>query len=239
MEVSMPISIESIEQRIAQLRADIVEQGRRVEQMVQTAVESVFDRDADKASWVIKHDEVIDRADVEIERAAVDLLTVIAHNAVDLPPRDLRRLLMIVKVNNELERIADNATLTAEQVEVFAQLPCRLSNRFRVMANSVIGVVRDTATCLEREDLEFSQTVLASDDTIDEFERAILHEMQQGVADGEVGVEFAFATNIMANELERIGDHCTNIAEQVIYIATGKIVRHMEGRWTTPEEPPA
>ena len=234
----MPNTRESIERRIARLRVDMVEQGRRVERLVEGAVEAVFDRDAEKAAWVIKHDAVIDRADVEIERAAVDLLGDIAREAFDLSPEQLRLVLMIVKVNNELERTADGAVEIAEQVEVFKALTDEPSGRFRVMANSAVGIVRDTVTCFENRDTSLAQSVLASDDTMDEFERAILLEMQQRVAAGQANVEFAFATNIVANELERIGDHCTNVAEQVIYIATGKIVRHMEGHWTEPEEPP-
>lgn len=234
----MPNTLEVFERRIARLRADMVEQGRRVERMVEGAVEAIFEMDQSKADWIISHDSVIDRADVEIERAAVDLLTDIARTAVDLPERLLRLLLMIVKVNNELERTADGAVTIAEQVATFQALADEPSGRFRVMANSAVGIVRDTVTCFERQDTKLAQAVLASDDTMDEFERAILLEMQQRVAAGDANVEFAFATNIVANELERIGDHCTNVAEQVIYIATGKIVRHMEGHWTEPEEPP-
>lgn len=234
----MPNTLEVFERRIARLRADMVEQGRRVERMVEGAVEAVFEKDKAKAEWIIEHDSVIDRADVEIERAAVDLLSDIARAAVELPAEQLRLLLMIVKVNNELERAADGAVTIAEQVAVFESLSDEPSGRFRVMANSAVGIVRDTVTCFEQENTRLAQAVLASDDTMDEFERAILLEMQQRVAGGVINVEFAFATNIVANELERIGDHCTNVAEQVIYIATGKIVRHMEGHWTEPEEPP-
>lgn len=235
----MPIELEVFEKQIARLKADIVEQGRRVERMVEASIESLYDHDQAKADWVIEHDAIIDCADVEIERAAVDLLCDIARTAVDLPAKQLRLVLMIVKVNNELERCADLASDIAEQVGNFSTLPTEPSRRFRVMANSVVGIVRDTATCLERVDTKIAQSVLASDDTMDRFEQAILHEMQQGVAAGSVPVEFAFAANIVANHLERIGDHCTNIAEQIIYIATGQIVRHMKGQWSEPQDPQA
>lgn len=233
----MSMSLETFQRRIARLRSDLAEQGRRVERLVEAAVESVFNFDPAEAEWVISHDADIDRADVEIERAAVDLLADIARVSVELPARQLRLVLMIVKANNELERIADGAVAIAEQTPALHTLPGAPSARFHVMANSAVGIVRDTITCFQREDTAIARSVLASDDTMDEFERAILREMQQAVADGACHVEFAFATNIVANELERIGDHCTNIAEQVIYIDTGKIVRHMKGRWSEPREP--
>lgn len=235
----MPIPREVFERRIAQLRADMVEQGRRVERMVEVAVEALFEKDQSKSTWVIQNDAVIDRADVEIERAAVSILCDLARTSVDLPAEQIRLVLMIVKVNNELERAADAAVTIAEQVPTFLTLSDEPSSRFRVMANSAVGIVRDTVTAFERRDTSLARDVLNSDDTMDEFERAILLEMQQRVAAGAVNVEFAFATSIVATELERIGDHCTNVAEQVIYIATGKIVRHQEGHWTEPEMPPS
>jgi len=234
----MPHATEDYQRRILRLKADLSEQGRRVERMVESAVEAVFDHDLTKARWVMDHDRVIDRADIEIEQAVVTLLTEIARAPVNLEPRLMRLVLMIVKVNNELERCADLAGDIAEQVPVFASLSDRPRDRFRVMANSVVGIVRDVVTAFNDEDVANAQAVLAADDAMDEFERAILHDMQQRLADGAVAVEFAFATTIVAHLLERLGDHCTNVAEQVIYIATGKIVRHLEGHWTEPEEPP-
>ncbi len=235
---AMPTPTDPFQRRILRLKADLTEQGRRVERMVEAAVEAVFDRDRDKARWVIEHDAVIDRADVELEQAAVDLLTDIARATVDLEPRLLRLVLMIVKVNNELERCADLAGDIAEQIPALDTLTDRPGDRFRVMANSVVGITRDSVSAFEREDTAVARAVLSSDDAVDEFERAILREMQHAVAAGAVGVEFAFATQTVANLLERIGDHCTNIAEQVIYIATGKIVRHAGGHWSEPVEPP-
>ncbi|RMH24555.1 MAG: hypothetical protein D6693_09830 [Planctomycetota bacterium] len=231
----MPTSTDPYTRRTARLKADLVEQGRRVERMVGAAVEAIFTGDRDRARWVVEHDSVIDKADVEIEQAAVNLLTDIARVEVHLEPPTMRLVLMIVKVNNELERCADLAGDVAEQTDA---ITAPLGDRFRVMANSVVGIAHDAVTAFDTLDTAVARAVLTADDTVDAFESLILREMQAGVADGSVSVEHAFAANHVAHLLERLGDHCTNIAEQVIYIATGKIVRHAGGQWSEPEEPP-
>ena len=205
--------------------------------MVEEAVEAVFTNDADAAARIVGMDAVIDKVDVDIERAAVQIVTEISELVVLLDHDTIRWLFTIVKVNNELERIADLASDIAERVGVFVELNERPPERFRVMANSVIGIVENAAMCFEKADIKLAEVVLASDDLVDEFENAILRDMNTQLAEGSVAIDFAFAVTGMAADLERIDDHCTNIAEQVIYVATGKIVRHTEGHWTAPESP--
>ncbi len=224
------------EQRIERLKAELMNQGRQVERMVESAIDSLFERAPDKAAWVIAEDAAIDLADVELERRAVRLLGDIASESVELEESKIRMLLTIVKVNNELERIADISVNIAELVPTLLELP-KPPTTFRVMANSIIGIVRDANTAFERMDITTARSVLASDDLVDEFELKILREAQEEVARGETPVDVAFGLMRVATDLERMGDHCTNIAEQVIYVATGAIVRHQEGHWTAPEMP--
>lgn len=233
----MPISADQFEQRIARLKADLVEQGHRVQRMVDSAVKAVFERNAEDAQWVIENDEVIDRVDIEIERAAVALLAEIAACETNLPTDQIRWILTIVKLNNELERIADEAVSMAEVAPSFIGMPSAPPVRFRMMANSVIGILQQTNRSIEQVDVALAQSVLTSDDLVDEFESQILRDMQQQLSDGEVVVDFAFGVNKVTAALERIDDHCTNIAEQVIYIGTGKIVRHTSGHWSEPQQP--
>ncbi len=233
----MPTSAQGFEQRIARLKSDLVEQGRRVQRMLEAAVESVFDRDDSKARWVCDHDAVIDKVDVDIERAAVQILVDGARGGTSLGEAQVRWVLTIVKVNNELERIADEAVQVAERLDAFIALPDPPPDRFRVMANSVIGILENVVRCFDTLDADLARIVLASDDAVEAFEQAILRETQEGLRAGATTVDFAFAVNSMAAGLDRVNDHCTNIAEQVIYVATGAIVRHSHGHWTAPEQP--
>lgn len=224
------------EQRIERLKAELINQGRLVERMVESSIDSVFERDRGKAAWVIAEDATVDRVDIEIEQRAVRLMGDIASESVVLDESKIRMLLTIVKINNELERIADISVNIAEQVPTLLGLP-KPPTTFRVMANSIIGIVRDANTAFEQLDIPTARAVLASDDLVDEFELRILREAQEEVARGVTPVEVAFGLMRVATDLERIGDHCTNIAEQVIYVATGAIVRHQEGHWSAPEMP--
>lgn len=233
----MPITPESFAQRLAQLRADLTAQGRRVERVVEAAIEAIFTRSAEQAQWVVQHDAVIDRADVELERAAVDLLTEAARETVNLEPEQIRMVFTCVKVNNELERIADGAVEIAEQLGAFDHAREALPETFHVMGNSVAGVLHDANAAFEKGDAALAYAVLASDDTIDQFEAQLLREAQRRLVGGEIDAERAFALHTMAIQLERMGDHCTNIAEQVIYVSTGAIVRHTGGRWSEPIQP--
>lgn len=228
----MAKSVTTFAKKLAQLKSDLVTQGNRVMDMTLRAVESYFDLDQAKAREVIAMDEAIDRVDVEIERASIPLL---AMGVTD--EHDIRSVLTVVKINNELERIADCAVNIAEIViEPFTRSE-RVPETFRVMANSVIGMLRDANKALSDLDTDLARQVLGFDDTVDRFKREILLDAQESVASGEFSVQFAFRLMTVTRSLERIADHCTNICEQVIYLQSGLIVRHLPQGWTAPTAP--
>ncbi|NBX25532.1 MAG: phosphate transport system regulatory protein PhoU [Planctomycetes bacterium] len=218
------------EERLSLLKQEIVAQGRRVLDLCTRAVECHFDGDQGKAREVVKADEAIDTADVAIERASVPLLAMGQTNE-----HAIRSVLTIVKVNNELERIADDGVAIAEKVLEPHRFTERVPDVFRVMANSVLGVLRDATRSLEREDPELARQVLLFDDTVAQFKAQILRETETAVTQASVG--FAFRLLAVTKALERIADHATNICEQVIYLKRGLIVRHRPEGWSEPEAP--
>lgn len=219
-------------QKLAQLKADLITQGNRVVDLTLRAVESYFDADREKATGVIAGDEAIDEVDVEIERASIHLLTLGERDE-----HNIRSVLTIVKINNELERIADCAVNMAEVVQKI-DLHERIPQTFRVMANSVVGMLRDANTALAEDDVALAERVLSLDDAVDRFKKEIFVDAEEKVASGEFSVQFAFPLRTVTAAMERIADHCTNICEQVIYLESGKIVRHLPEGWTKPEAPP-
>lgn len=221
------MSPEEFSKQLGRLRADLVDQGRRVQAVLEAAFESIFDGDAERAAWVKAQDDVIDRADVEIEKASVRLLA--ASPQTD--EAGMRGILTVVKVNNEFERVADLAVDAARQVSKFPDGCSGVPETFRVMTNSVLGIVRDVNRSLERMDPDLADVVLMSEDAVESFKRAVLRDAERRIADRSLEVETAFLYHEIANICERMADHCTNVAEQIIYQATGKIVRHTEGRW--------
>jgi len=220
--------------RLAELEREMASQGERVLDLCTRSVESYFDLDLEKARAVVHGDDEIDRVDVEIERRSVPLL---GMGVTD--EHRIREVLTIVKVNNELERIADAAVVIAEHVLEQGTLPERIPPTFRVMANSVLGVLRDGLRSMARKDAALARQVLLFDDTIERFKREILLHAQEQVALGHFSVHFAFRLMAVVKALERIADHCTNICEQVIYLRSGLIVRHRPEGWSEPERPSA
>ena len=229
----MPTTPEGFRRRIELLTAEIVAQAGRAQAVVESAIDSVFTADAARARRAIEQDAEVDRVDVEIERTAVALLGDATREGAALSSDQLRIVLTVVKVNNEIERIADAGVAIAE-MSAGGCAPAQPPDTFRVMANSVIGILETTARSYERRDERLARAVLASDDAVLAFKQVLLRESQEQIAAGRRTVDSAFALQTMATNLERIADHCANIAEQVIYLATGSIVRHLGGRWTEP-----
>jgi phosphate transport system protein len=119
----------------------------------------------------------------------------------------------------------------SEMVEAMAAQKVSLPETIRVMTNSVVGILRDSCNALERNDGHLAKVVLASEDAVEAFKRAILRDAQVQVSSGKLAVDQAFLIQELATLCEIIAGHCTNVAEQALYAATGKIVRHMSGRW--------
>ena len=222
----------AFDQQLATLKKEMTVQGRRVLELCTQAVDCFFDSDTEKAREVVLADEAIDKADVEIERASGPLL---AMGQTD--EHAIRGVLTIVKVNNELERIADAGVTIAERVFDPRSFTERAPNTFRVMANSVLGMLRDATRSLERQDAELARQVLLFDDTVERFKSEILLDTEMQVQTGAFSAGFAFRLLAVVKAVDRIADHATNICEQVIYLRRGLIVRHRPDGWSDPESP--
>ena len=208
--------LEDLKGRIARMSA-------MVQQVVDQAVEAVLTADAKLAQRVIDGDTKIDDEEVRVEKAAIDLL------ALHQPAAgDLRLITTVIKLNSELERIADCAVNAAQRVLPLARegehsVPPDL----RLMCSSVAKTLREAMRAFNQSDVDLARQVLRSDDVVDALYHQIVQDMLARIEqDGRrAGADLA---NIMiAKNLERIADHCTNIAEDVIYIHTGRIIRHL------------
>jgi len=219
--------------RRQQLKQDLVVQGDRVLDLALRAVDCYFERNVAKAERVIADDAIIDRVDIEIERASIELL-----GMGQTDTHNIRSVLTFVKINNELERVADCAVNIAQVVKKYHEIMVEeVPATFRVMANSVIGMVRDANRTLSDLNVDLARQVLKFDDTVDQFKSEIGIDAEKKVASGAISVSFAFRLRTVAAQLERMADHCTNICEQVIYLQSGKIVRHMPTGWSDPSAP--
>lgn len=227
---------DNLRPRLTSLHRELVEEGAAARRLVEQAVDAIFSRDVAMARQVEADDEAIDKSDILIERHAVGLLTD-AIGTGGLDQRDVRMVLTIVKVNNEFERVADLAAIIAGLINNFVKLTGEPPRQFRVLANSVIGIVQSTVACFEHMDEPLARRVLRSDETTEAFRSAVLRRTEEELAAGVRNPEYAFTINRTAAALARMAEHCTNVAEQVIYVESGMIVRHAGDGWTEPAAP--
>ncbi|MFO0961869.1 MAG: phosphate signaling complex protein PhoU [Phycisphaerales bacterium] len=222
----------SFHERLDALERELIEQAARVLDLCTLSVESYFDLDLEKAGRIGALDDEIDRIDVEIEKRSVPLLGMGQSDE-----HEIRRVLTLVKLNNEYERIADCGVSIAERVLDERVRQIRIPDTFRVMSNSVLGMLRDTNRAFSRHDANLARQVLLFDDTVERFKKEIVLNSQEQVASGHLSVRFAFGLMSVTKSVERIADHCTNVCEQVIYLESGLIVRHRPEGWSEPTSP--
>jgi len=233
----MPITPEQYDAQLTRIRAKLTDQGSLVTSLCDEAFGTIYARDLATARSVMNRDDEVDQIDIEVEREAVDLLIKASHDVCALEPAQIRSILTAVKVNNELERIADAAVAIADRVVAIGERTTPFPQTTKVMTNSVTAILRDTVKSFDRIDADRAKAVLAAEGTVLKFQELIVRDCEQRVADGRMEVDLAFDLHSIINLAVVMADHCTNIAEQVIYQATGAIVRHTTDGWVEQDLP--
>ncbi|UYV11492.1 MAG: hypothetical protein NCW75_09285 [Phycisphaera sp.] len=231
----MPTTPEGFKERLAALGTSLSDQGTLVLQMVEGGFDHIFAPGRDGLLGMEAAEDAVDKADVGIEKAAVALLADATEGARRLPDADLRNLLTIVKVNNELERIADAALACATLGQRLTDAGAAPPNTFRVLTNSVVGIVRDAVKALATGDARLARIVLLSDDTVEAFKATLMRDAEAKLRANELDAAAAFILLEIATATHAIAEHAANIAEQLLYLHTGTIVRHVEGKWREVE----
>lgn len=231
----MPTTPEGFKERLAALGGSLSDQGTLVLQMVEGGFDHLFAPGQEGLLGLQAAEDAVDKADVGIEKAAVALLADATESSHRLPDADLRNLLTIVKVNNELERIADAALACATLGQRLADAGAAPPNTFRVLTNSVVGIVRDAMKALATGDARLARIVLQSDDAVEAFKAALMRDAEAKLRAAELDAGAAFILLEIATATHAIAEHAANIAEQLLYLHTGTIVRHVEGKWREVE----
>jgi phosphate transport system protein len=205
------------------LRAQVARMSTLVLQAVEQACDSVFNANATLAQQTIEMDQRIDEEEVRVEKSAIDVLALQQPAAVDL-----RTVTTIIKVNADFERIADCAVNIAQRVLPLSHLPhYEAPSDLKLMANTVLTTLRDTIKAFNLRDEALARHVLKSDDVVDALYHQIVQDMLTMMETDGQKANLELGNIMIAKNLERIADHCTNIAEDVVYIHTGRIIRHL------------
>jgi phosphate transport system protein len=211
------------EEEMRNLKNMLLKMASLVEQSIKNSVRSLTERDSKLAHRVINEDQIINTYDVRIDEKCIRLL------ALKQPMgKDLRFITTAMKITTDLERIADNAVNIAERALELNEEPLLKPYidipRMREVAQ---GMVRDAINAFVEEDKHLAMDVIMRDDEVDDLNEMVLQELMFIMTQDPSTVSRAMKISYVSKYLERIGDHATNIAEMVIYMVEGKIIRHM------------
>jgi phosphate transport system protein len=208
--------LENIKKRILTL-------GSIVEDRVRLAVQAVDLVDAEIAQRIIKADYELDEMEVEIEEECLKVLAL--HQPVAV---DLRFIIAVIKINNELERIGDQAVNIAQRVEVIAKRPKPpFIFDYSVMAEKVQRMLKMSLDAFVNLDVDIAYKVITMDDEVDQIKKDAYDKIKQAIMELPERVGYYINMLLISRHLERLADHATNIAEEVIYLVEGEIYRHV------------
>ncbi len=225
MSIHLHRDLENLQRRILSLAA-------AVEQAVENAIQALFERDVELARTLMEGDTPIDLEENEIEEDCLKILAL--HQPV---AGDLRGVAAVLKINSDLERMADLAVNIAERAYSLAQGPeIPIPATLRKMTDLTNTMVRDSLDAFVNLNSDLARRVCRLDDEVDRCNREIIELasafMKQSPANVDPGLHLFSA----ARQLERIADHATNIAEDVVYLVEGKIIRHHPEALTVADE---
>ena len=207
---------------IDRLKKEILSLGATVEESVMRAVRSVIERDTKLASDVLEMDKEIDHAEVDIEEECLKILAL--HQPVAV---DLRFIVAVLKINSDLERIGDLACNIAKQGRCLATRErIEIPFDFGGMAGKAQKMLKSALDALVNMDAVLAQGVCAADDEVDEINRAMFAKVEDAIRAEPERLDDLIRLFAISRNVERIADHATNIAEDVIYMTQGEIVRH-------------
>jgi phosphate transport system protein len=210
------------QEELEQLKARLLVMGGLAEEQVRLSVKGLVERDRDVLDKVLVSDEPINALHIEIDSRCFTLLALYQPMAVDL-----RAIVAAVKINTDLERVGDLAINIAEASRQYAShLPVKKLIDIPRMATIAQRMLRDALDAFVRRDIDLAQHVLNEDDALDALKTQIFRELLTYMLQDTATIEPALDLILISRHLERIGDHATNVAEDVIFMVSAKDVRH-------------
>lgn len=211
-----------IERQLENLRERILRVGTLVEEAISKSITALINRDVPLALRVMANDGDIDSMEVEVEEECLKILALYQPVATDL-----RFVVAALKINNDLERMGDLARNIAKRVtQLEGGNPYNLPPEIRTMATQAQEMVRQCLDAVVKGDPALARQVREEDDIVDEARQRIQRRVLQGIKEDPENVENLLRINSVSKHIERIADMATNIAEDVVYMVEGDIVRH-------------
>ena len=210
------------ERELQEIKNGLLYLGAMTERAIDRSVKALLERDSDLARQVISDDNQIDKIDVEIEEKCIRLLALRQPAA-----RDLRFITTAIKINGHLERIGDMASNIAEKAIILNEVPqIKPYIDLPRMADIARSMIKESLDSLVHENVELAKKVREEDDTIDQLNEQIFRELFTFMLEDPRKIHASLYIMQISKSLERISDHAAGIADMVVYMVTGKSVRH-------------
>ncbi|MBI3620772.1 MAG: phosphate signaling complex protein PhoU [Nitrospirae bacterium] len=212
------------DEELKALKEQILQMGALVEAQIANAIKSLVERDSDLARLTIQNDHKVNAMDVEIDDASVRLIA--RHQPM---AKDLRFITTAMKISSELERMSDLAENIAERALELNEEP-QLKPYIDIprMAEHAQRMVKEALDAFVNRNVELAWKVIHDDDFIDGLTHQIFRELVSFMLEDQHTITRAIRITFISKYLERIADHATNIAELVVYLVEGKIIRHTD-----------
>ena len=210
------------EQQIEDLKQQLLHMSGLAERIIRKAVESLQRRDAALAEEVFLDDKAIDRLEIEIEERCLQLLALQHPLATDL-----RLVTSALKISTDLERVGDHAVNIAGCAKKLVELPSeRPLADLGPLVEGATGMLREALDSFVRRDAEAARRLVLRDDEVDELNRHLFSELLARMVCDPAEIEASMAYVLVGRNLERVGDLATNVAEEVVFIAEARVIKH-------------
>jgi phosphate transport system protein len=215
-------SMKQLQRELDNLQRKLMVMASSVEEAIHLAIRALQHFDPELARQVMTSEDQIDEEENDVEEDCLKILAL--HQPVAV---DLRRIASILKINTDLERMGDLAEDIAERAIRLSQLPpIPVPSRLQRMTDLTTSMVRQSLDCFVSMDTHMARRICRLDDEVDNYNDAIIEELIQTMRQSPDNVEAGLSLFSATRHLERIADHATNIAEDVVYLVEGEIVRH-------------
>jgi phosphate transport system protein len=211
-----------LEEEINKLKRMLFEMAASAEEMISKSIKALQENNMILAEEVIRSDEKVNEMEIEIDNQCIRILALFHPEA-----QDLRTVTMIMKINNDLERIGDHAVNIAEKTLYLADKPpVKPLIDIPKMADKAIEMLQESLDSFVNKDSELAIQICKKDDEVDALEPQIVRELITYMISDPKTIDRSLSLILIARELERVADLATNIAEDTYYLASGKILKH-------------
>jgi phosphate transport system protein len=206
-----------------ELKQRLLHMGSLAEEMIHLAMQALTERDETPLKRLLENESRVNQLHIEIDDRCLKLIALHQPTAADL-----RFIMAAIKINSDLERVADQAVNISENTRFLLEQPQLKKKLLDIprMAEVAAGMLKDSLDAFVKRNVELAQDVVKRDDEEDKLKSAAFHELMQIMQADASTIQRGLCLILISRNLERIGDHSTNIAEDVIFMVQGKDIRH-------------